>query len=187
MSNQDSQKKSGVVGRYVKALLQLTEEENATKKVVEDFTHFRSLLNESPDLRYLIKSPTFSSKQQIDALDAILKEAGIDGLSAQFIGFVAANHRLKRLPDMLDFFEHEAVVSRGFVFADAIFAHPPSENVIQKVKKLIKNVTQKDVSLTASTDPGLIGGLVVRIGSRMVDSSIRSKLNSLRQTMKVTQ
>lgn len=183
----DLQKKSGVVGRYIKALLDLTEEAKVTQKVVEDFTRFRALLDESADLRYLVKSPVFSAKEQVAALNAVLQEAGISGLAAQFISFVAAKHRLNRLPEMLAFFEHEAVISRGFVFADAVFAAAPSKEVVSKISALIKDVTQKDVSLETSIDPELIGGVVIKIGSRMVDGSIRSKLNSLRQKMKATQ
>jgi F-type H+-transporting ATPase subunit delta len=162
----------------------LSEETQSTDSVVADLTRFRAILDESPDLQRLVESPTFLPKEQVEAVEAVMQKAGISGLAAQFIGLVAANRRLNKLPEMLEWFNHEAVVSKGTVFADATFAADASEEAVRNVVSVLKDITGKDVSLTTHTDPELIGGIVVKIGSRMVDASIRTKLNSLRHSLK---
>ena len=162
----------------------LTTEAADTDRVAQDLDRFKTLMNESDDLRYLVHSPTFSVEEQLAAVTEVLKQAGITGLAAQFIGFVTANRRLNRLPEMIDCFEYEAIISKGTVFADVVFAHPPSDGTIETVTSVLKEATRKKVTLITSINPELIGGLVVTIDSRMVDGSIRSKLNSLRQAMR---
>lgn len=173
-----------VAGRYASALLDLTRETGVTNQVAKDFACFLSLLESSQDLQRLIKDPTFSSKVQISALNKILDQCGIKGLAAQFVGLVAANGRLAFLPEMLRNFEYFAKIANGVTFADVVFAQSPSEKQIRDVTNIFQNVMGKDVSLNTSTNPDLIGGLVVQVGSRVVDGSIRSKLNSIRQAMK---
>ena len=175
---------SEVARRYVSALLMLTTETAETDRVAQELGRFAALMSKSDDLRYLVRSPTFSVEEQLAAVTGVLKQAEITGLTAQFIGFVTANRRLNRLPEMIECFEYEAILSKGTVFADVVFAHPPSEGTIETVTSVLKEVTQKKVNLITSIDPELIGGLVVTINSRMVDGSIRSKLNSLRQSMR---
>ena len=175
---------SGVAGRYAGALFELAVESGAIEACEEDLTRIETLLGESADLRRLIRSPVFSAEQQFDAMSAILDRMETGGLVGNFVRLVARNRRLFVLPDMITAFHRLAAAHRGEVSAEVVTAMPLSGSNMDALKEALNEVTGKDVAISARTDPALLGGLVVRLGSRMIDTSLRSKLNSLKTRMK---
>jgi F-type H+-transporting ATPase subunit delta len=175
---------SGVAERYATALFDLAASSNALPKVEADLDQIAALIGESPDLKRLIVSPVFSADDQERALAAILERAGVSGLAANFSKVMAANRRLFALPGAIAEFKRVAARQRGEVSADVVSAEPLSERHVADLKAALKSSLGKDVTLNASVDPTLIGGLIVKVGSRMVDDSLRTKLSSLKLAMK---
>ena len=149
---------SGVAGRYANALFELALEENALESVEQDLNRFQQALDAVEDLRRLVKSPVFSTEEQGRAIAAILEKMEIEGLTANFLKLIARNRRLFAAPDMIKAF--------------------------RALQSALKAALHKDVQLDQKVDATLLGGLVVKVGSRMVDSSLRTKLNSLKHAMK---
>ncbi len=171
---------AGVAGRYASALFELAQEERQLEQVEQDLTTFQQLLNESEDLRRLVRSPVFSSDEQLAAISAVLDRVGIGGLAGNFLKLAARNRRLFALPDMIKAFHAMCARARGEVEADVISAFPLKDEQMQELKNALKGSVGKDVKVHLKVDPKLLGGLVVKIGSRMIDSSLRTKLNSLK-------
>jgi F-type H+-transporting ATPase subunit delta len=145
---------------------------------------FEGLLRESPDLLRLVKSPVYSAEDQARAVGAVLDRAGIAGLAANFIRLVATKRRLFALPGMISAFRALVAKHKGIVPAQVRLAEEPSDRVLADIKSALREMTSQDVDLTVTIDPALIGGIVVQIGSRMVDASLRTKLNHIRTAMK---
>jgi F-type H+-transporting ATPase subunit delta len=175
---------SGMAGRYATALFELAQDQNAVDAVKADLDRFDALLGESTDLVRLVRSPVFTAEAQLKALDAVLARAGIGGLAAQFLRVVAANRRLFAVGEMIAGYRALVARAKGEVTAEATFAEPPGDAHLAAVKDALKAVTGKDVQVAVRVDPAIIGGLVVKLGSRMVDSSLRTRLNAIRQAMK---
>lgn len=175
---------SGVAKRYASALLGLAEESGATADVERDLAKFEGLLNESEDLVRLVKSPSFSAEEQQTALAALLDKAGISGLSANFVKLAAQNRRLFVLPDMIKAFRALLAERRGEETAEVTSAAPLSDDHVKALTEALASSLGKSVNIAAKVDPALIGGLVVKVGSRMVDTSLRTKLNSIKFAMK---
>jgi F-type H+-transporting ATPase subunit delta len=175
---------SGVAGRYASALFELARDNKAIDAVARDLDAFDALVRESEDLRRLIRSPVFSAEAQEKAVTAILERAGIRGLAQNFIRLVAGNRRLFALPDMIRGFRALVAKSKGIVQAEVRVAEQPSERVLGEIKSALRDVAKAEIDLGVKIDPALIGGLVVRIGSRMVDASLRTKLNAIRLAMR---
>jgi F-type H+-transporting ATPase subunit delta len=175
---------SGVAGRYATALFELASEANAIDAVSADLEAFSAMLRGSADLTRLIESPAFSADDQASAVKAVLAQAGISGLSANFIGLVASKRRLFALPGMIAGFRKLVAEARGIVSAQVTLAEQPSPQRIDEIRAALKGVAGKDVDVAIKIDPSLIGGLVVKMGSRMVDASLKTKLNSIRLAMK---
>jgi F-type H+-transporting ATPase subunit delta len=176
---------SGMAGRYATALFELALDNNAVDAVRADLDRFDALVGESEDLRRLVRSPVFAADAQGKALAAVLDRAGIGGVTAQFLKVVTANRRLFAVRDMIR--AYRALVARhhGEVSAQVTVAEPLSEAHRAAITDALKSVTDKDnVGLDVKVDPAIIGGLVVKLGSRMVDSSLRTKLNSIKHAMK---
>jgi F-type H+-transporting ATPase subunit delta len=175
---------SGVAGRYALALFELARDERAIDDVGRDLDGFSRLLAESEDLRRLIKSPVFSAEDQLRAIEAVLARAGIGGLAANLIRLVATKRRLFVLPDMIR--DYKALVARhkGIVPAEVRLAEEPSSQMLEDIKSAVRDMAGSEVDLDVKIDPALIGGLVVKIGSRMVDASLKTKLNAIRIAMK---
>jgi F-type H+-transporting ATPase subunit delta len=138
----------------------------------------------SPELSRLVRSPVFSAEEQGKALAAVLSKAGISGMTANFLGVIAKNRRLFALPDMITSYVALAAQARGEVTAEVASAIPLTDAQLTELKATLKTTVGKDVLLTTRVDPGLLGGLIVKIGSRMIDSSLRTKLDSLKIRMK---
>jgi F-type H+-transporting ATPase subunit delta len=175
---------SGMAGRYATALFELALEERALDAVKADLDRFDALVAESPDLARLVRSPVFTAEEQTGALAAVLDKAGIGGLAAKFLKVVAANRRLFAVREIARDFRKLVANHKGEVTAEVTLAEPPSDAHLAAIKAALKGVTRKDVAVDIKVDPGIIGGLVVKLGSRMVDSSLRSKLNALKASMK---
>jgi len=175
---------SGMAGRYATALFELAREERAVDAVQADLDRFDALIGESADLRRLVRSPVFTAEEQTRALSAVLDRAGIGGLAAQFLKVVASNRRLFAVRDMVRAFRTLVAQHKGEVTAEVTLAETPNEQHLAAIKGALNSATGKNVQVGVTIDPSLIGGLVVKLGSRMVDSSLRTKLNAIKQAMK---
>lgn len=175
---------ASVAGRYASALFELAQEERQLAQVEQDLAGFQQLLDASEDLRRLVRSPVFSSDEQAAAITAVLERAGIGGLAANFLKLAARNRRLFAVPDMIRAFRAMCARARGEVEADVASAFPLRDDQMQALREALKASVGKDVQVSLKVDPALLGGLVVKIGSRMIDSSLRTKLNSLKMLMK---
>ena len=175
---------SGVSGRYATALFELARDEKSIDAVKTDLDRFDALLGESADLNRLVRSPVFSADAQSRALGAVLDRAGITGISANFLKVLTANRRLFAVSDVIRAFRALVARFKGEASADITVAEPLSEKNLDALKTALKAVSGKDVTLHVKVDPSIIGGLVVKLGSRMVDSSLRTKLNSIKHAMK---
>jgi F-type H+-transporting ATPase subunit delta len=176
---------SGMAGRYATALFELAREEKAVDVVKSDLDRFEALLNDSEDLRRLVRSPVFSADEQGKALGSVLDRAGFKGLAANFLRLVASNRRLFAVRDMIRGFRTLVAKHKGEVTAEVVVAEKLSDAHLEALKDALKSVTGgRTVDLNVKVDPGIIGGLTVKLGSRMVDSSLRTKLNSIKHAMK---
>ena len=175
---------SGVAGRYATALFELALESNAIDTVRADLAKFQALLVESPDLSRLVRSPVFTADVQEKALSAVLQSAGIGGIAANFLKVVAGNRRLFAVGEIIKGFSALVARHKGEVSAEVTVAEPLSDARLAEVKEALNAVTGKDVKVDVKVDPSIIGGLVVKLGSRMVDSSLRTKLYALKHAMK---
>jgi F-type H+-transporting ATPase subunit delta len=175
---------SGVSGRYATALFELARDEKSIDAVRADLDQFNAMLTESADLTRLVRSPVFSSDAQSKALSAVLDQAGITGISANFLKVLTANRRLFAVADVIRAFNALVAKYKGEATADVTVAETLSDKNLDALKTALKAVTGKDVTLNVKVDPSIIGGLVLKLGSRMVDSSLRTKLNSIKHAMK---
>jgi F-type H+-transporting ATPase subunit delta len=175
---------SGVSGRYATALFELARDEKSIDAVRADLDQFDAMLNDSADLKRLVRSPVFAADAQSKALSAVLDKAGITGISANFLKVLIANRRLFAVSDVIRAFRALVARFKGEASADVTVAEPLSDKNLDALKTALKAVSGKDVTLHVKVDPSIIGGLVVKLGSRMVDSSLRTKLNSIKHAMK---
>jgi F-type H+-transporting ATPase subunit delta len=175
---------SGVAARYASALFELAREANSIDAVAGDLDRFGGMIQGSDDLQRLIRNPIFTAEEQSDAIGALLDRAGISGLAGNFIRLVASKRRLFALPDMIRSFRDLVSDAKGIVRAQVTLAEEPSDKVLNDIMAALRDVAKADVSLDVKIDPSLIGGLIVKMGSRMVDASVRTKLNSIRLAMK---
>jgi F-type H+-transporting ATPase subunit delta len=175
---------SGVSGRYATALFELAREEKSVDAVKAELDRFEAMLNDSPDLLRLVRSPVFSAGAQSRALAAVLEKAEIGGIAANFLKVLTANRRLFAVADVIRAFRALVARFKGEATADVTVAEALSDKNLDALKTALKAVSGKDVALNVKIDPSIIGGLVVKLGSRMVDSSLRTKLNSIKHAMK---
>lgn len=176
---------SGVAQRYASALFELAVDAKALDAVSGQLDRMAALLAESPDLTRLVRSPVFTGDEQARAVGAVMERAGIDGLAANFIRLVAKNRRLFALSDMITSFRQQLAAHRGEMPAEVVSAEPLKPEHVEALKAALKSVTGgKDVRFDAKVDPSLIGGLIVKVGSRMIDTSLKSKLASLKVALK---
>jgi F-type H+-transporting ATPase subunit delta len=175
---------AGMAGRYASALFELAREAKAVDSVKADLDGFAAVLAESPDLQRLVRSPVFAAEDQLRALTAVLERAGLDRLAANFLKLVTANRRLYAIGDMIKAFAVLYARHKGEVMAAVTVAEPLGDKHRRALEDALKSVTAENVALNVTVDPAIIGGLIVKLGSRMVDTSLRTKLNSIRQAMK---
>jgi F-type H+-transporting ATPase subunit delta len=175
---------SGMAGRYATALFELAVEAGSIDQIKNDLDSFDQLAAANPDLMRLIRSPVFGADEQAKALAAVLQRAGITGLSAQFLKVVTANRRLFAVRRMIRDFRALVANYKGEVTADVTVAERLNDARFTEIKSTLAAVTGKDVQVNVDVDPAIIGGLIVKIGSRMVDSSLRTKLSAIKHAMK---
>jgi F-type H+-transporting ATPase subunit delta len=174
-----------MAGRYASALFSLARDEQSVDEIAAALKSFDELIGESPDLARLVRSPAFSAEEQTRALGALLDRAGITGLAAKFIKLVAAKRRLFAIRAMIVDYHKLYDAWRGVTRAEATSAVALSGEHVAALKQALAAVTGgKNVEVSLKVDPSIIGGLVVRLGSRMVDGSLRTKLNAIRTRMK---
>lgn len=176
---------SGMAGRYASALFELAHDAKTVDAVKSDLDKFDALVAANPDLMRLVRSPVFGADEQTKALSAVLERAGIGGLAAKFLKLVASNRRLFAVRDMVRAFRTLVAKWKGEVTAEVTVAERLSDKHLESLKTALKSVTGgKAVDLNVKVDAAIIGGLVVKLGSRMVDSSLRTKLNAIKHAMK---
>jgi F-type H+-transporting ATPase subunit delta len=162
----------------------LAVEAKAVPQVEADLGRFEELLSSSEDLTRLIRSPVFSADDQLKAISAILDKAGIGGLVGNFLRVVAKNRRLFAVPAMITAFRRIAAEYRGEIAAEVTSAHALTPDQENELKAALKDVAGKDVVITVTIDPSLLGGIIVKVGSRQIDTSLRTKLKSLKLALK---
>jgi len=173
-----------MAGRYATALFELARDADALDAVKDDLDRFEAMIADSPDLLRLVRSPVFGADEQKKALTAVLQRAGISGLAANFLLLVTANRRLFAVRDMMRAYRLLVARHKGEVSAQVTVAETLGDRHLAALKDALNSVTGKDVDLQINVDPAIIGGLVVKLGSRMVDTSLRTKLNSIKHAMK---
>lgn len=175
---------SGMAGRYATALFELADEAGSIDAVKADLDTLGALIQDSPDFARLVRSPVFTADEQLKAVVAVLEKLGIGGLAGNFVKLAAQNRRLFALPAMVSAYGALVAARRGEVTAQVTAAEPLSDTHIAALKAALAEKTGKDVSLDVTVDPSILGGLIVKLGSRMVDASLKTKLNSIRHAMK---
>ena len=175
---------TGLSGRYATALFELADEEKALDDVASDLASVGVMIEESDDLQRLIRSPIISRDDQLGAMDAVLEAAGVGQLTRNFIGVVTRNRRLFALPGMIKDYQALLAATRGEATAEVTSAQQLSGAQISAVEDSIKQAMGTKVAIDAKVDESLLGGLVVKVGSRMVDTSLKTKLSQLRLAMK---
>lgn len=174
---------ASVAGRYASALFDLAKDENKIDEVEGDLKAFQALYNESDDLARLVRSPVISAEDQAKGLGAVLDKAGVGALAANFFKLIAKNRRLFAAEDMVRAYLALAARHRGEVTAEVSSAHPLTDEQTEQLKATLKETVGKDVALSTKVDASLLGGLVVKIGSRMIDTSLRTKLANMKAAM----
>ncbi len=179
-----SQLVSGVAERYASSLFELAQESNSVKKVEADLAAFQKMIGESEDLKRLVESPVFAADEQLAAISAILAKAKMTGIAANLIKVAAQNRRLFAVPGMIKAFSNIAARERGEVSADVTSAHALTAAQEKELKAALKGVTGKEVTLNVTVDASILGGLIVKVGSRQIDTSLRTKLSTLKLALK---
>ena len=176
---------SGMTGRYARALFELALDTKSVDAVKTDLEKFDALISESADFHRLVRSPVFGAEEQGRALAAVLEKVGIGGLAGNFIKLIASNRRLFAVRDMIRDFRKLVARWKGEVAAEVTVAEKLSDARLEELKNTLKSITgEKSIDLNIKIDPSIIGGLMVKVGSRMVDSSLRTKLNAMKLAMK---
>ena len=176
---------SGVAGRYASALFSLAQDDRQTDAVADALATFDALVAVSPDLERLVRSPVFSAADQLKGLDAVLAHADISGVAANFIRLVATKRRLFFIREMIADYRKLNDAHRGVTRAEVTSAAALTDANIASLKESLRAASGgRQVDLDLKLDPSVIGGLIVKLGSRMVDGSLKAKLNAIRLAMK---
>lgn len=176
--------KASLAGRYASALFELASENDAVSVVESDLDRLAAALDESRDLQAITTSPQLSRKAQGSAMAAVSSHLGLSELTVKFLGVLAANRRLGALGSIIRAFQAIAAAARGEVSAEVASAHPLSDTQLTQLKDRLTAREGRSVKLHVNVDPDLLGGLVITIGSKRIDGSIRTRLNTLATAMK---
>ncbi len=175
---------TGMSGRYARALFELALETDQLEQVESDLSLFDEMMSESEDLTRLVRSPVFSAEEQERALVAVLKKAGFTDVTQNFFRLVSKNRRLFAVRNIISDFDALLSNHRGEVTAKVATASKLDDEQLSVLEDVLKTAIGQDVRVEAEVDPALLGGLVVKVGSRMIDNSLRTKLDSLKNVMK---
>ncbi|HET7083228.1 MAG TPA: F0F1 ATP synthase subunit delta [Rhizomicrobium sp.] len=174
----------GLAGRYANAVFELAQDHKAIDAVSADLAGLRRATETSPDLARLVRSPVFSAEDQARALKAVLEKMGAHPLTTKFVLLLAQKRRLFVLNQIISAYESRVAKSRGETEAEVTAARHLNDDEIAELKSVLKSKLGKEPRLQSRVDPTLLGGLIVKVGSRMIDSSLRTKLDGLRAVMK---
>jgi F-type H+-transporting ATPase subunit delta len=175
---------SGLAERYATALFDIADERRMLDEVASDLRQLRAMLAASVDLSRLVRSPILTRGEQGKAVSALAAHAGFSPLVRDFLAVVAKNRRLFAIPAMIEHYLGKLAERRGEITAEVTAARPLSETQLALLGEQLRRSVGRRVSLDARVDPGLIGGMIVKVGSRMVDGSLKSKLQRLQLAMK---
>ena len=175
---------SGVAARYAQALYDLADEKSALDAVAGDLSSLKKMIDDSDDFRRFIKSPIISRGEQSKAIAAVAEKAQLSPIADKFLGLLAAKRRLFALPGIIQGFRAILADRRGQATAQVTSAAPLSESQTTSLIEALKKSVGRNVDIVAKVDPSILGGLIVKVGSRMVDSSLKSKLQRLKLAMK---
>ena len=171
-------------GRYASALFDLARDGKVIATVEASLATLEQAMIDSPDLKRLIGSPLVSRGQAAGAIKAVGETLKLDALTIKFLGVLAGNRRLRETTSVIAAFRAMAANFRGETTADVTTAHPLTADQVEALKAKLKGRVGRDVAVNMKTDPAILGGLIVKIGSQMIDGSIRTKLNTLAHAMK---
>ncbi|PWG03774.1 F0F1 ATP synthase subunit delta [Sphingosinicella humi] len=175
---------ASLAGRYATALFELARDEKQLQAVGGSLTALKAALAESEDFRRLTTSPLISREEAVKAVAATATAMKLDSITSNFLGVLAQNRRLGQLGAVIRAFNLLAAAHRGETTAEVTSAHPLSDDQVAALKSNLKSRLGRDVAVDLNVDPAILGGLVVKIGSQMIDGSIRTKLNTLAHAMK---
>ena len=177
---------SGVPGRYASALFELAGEERATEQVGHQLANVQSAIDQSEDMNRLVRSPVLSADDQVAALAAVAGQIGVTGTTLNFLKLVAKNRRLAALPEIIKAYATLLSQSKGEIAGEVTSAAPLSAQQLSDLKAALKSALGREVALSTRVDDSILGGLIVKVGSRMMDNSLKTKLQSLKIAMKGT-
>ena len=183
MSEQASTSK-GIATRYASALFGLADEQDNIPALEKNVRVFKQAIGQSADLNHLISSPIYSRDQQQSAILAIAKKLSLSSIMTNTLALMAEKRRLFVVPTFLSVIEDLIAESKNELTAEVISAKELTKGQLDKLAKTLKSNFSKDIKINASVDENLIGGMIVKVGSRMIDTSIQAKLNSLQNIMK---
>jgi F-type H+-transporting ATPase subunit delta len=175
---------ASLAGRYATALFELARDENHLETVGASVATLRDALRDSPDLKELTSSPLISREDATRTIGAVAHSLALDPITTKFLGVVATNRRLFKLPEIVRAFNMLAANHRGETTAEVTSAHPLTDDQVTALRTNLKSRIGRDVTVDLTVDPTILGGLVVKVGSQMIDGSIRTKLNTLAMAMK---
>lgn len=175
---------SGIAGRYATALFELAREAGELAALETDINALAAALEASADFRALTVSPIYSREDQGRAIAAIADKMGLAAITAGTLGLMAQNRRLFVLPALIDAINALIAAEKGEVSAEVVSARKLTKAQETKLAAALKQAVGKDVNISTAVDDSLIGGLVVKLGSKMIDTSIKAKLSNLQNAMK---
>lgn len=175
---------TGVAGRYATALFELARDKDQLDQVKRDLDGLQAMLDDSDDLMSLVKSPLYSAEVQDKAMSAVLAKSDFASITQNFLHVITANRRLFAVEGIIKGFKALLSHHRGEVNAEAISAAPLSDAQRAKLRDVLKEIAGQDIELNTKVDPSILGGLIVKLGSRQIDGSLRTKLNSMKTLMK---
>jgi F-type H+-transporting ATPase subunit delta len=177
---------SGVPGRYANALFELANEQKSADAVGAQLAAFQAAIDASEDLQRVVRSPVYSAEDQMAAVDAIGAAVGVSGVALNFIKLVARNRRLSAISDMIKAYRMLLASAKGETAAEVTSAEPLTKEQLADLKSALKASLKRDVTLSERVDPAILGGLIVKAGSQMIDNSLKTKLDNLKIAMKGT-
>jgi len=180
----DDSRAADVGARYAQALFELAKDTGQATAVEADLKSLKTMCAESADLRALLASPAFSAEAKGAGLAAIAKAAGFSATTVKFLGLLAANRRPSALPAVIAVFERLAAEDRGAISAEVVTALPLTDAQSKSLAAALRAALGKDPEIETRVDPAILGGVKVRVGSRLYDASLKSRLNSLKFSLK---
>ena len=180
----DEAHNSGIAGRYATAIFDLATDMKSVDTVATDFAALKRMIASSADLGRLVRAPIFGRDEQKKGMKALLTQMGATPLTIQFILLLAAKRRLFILANIIAAFDAMVARQRGEMRAEVTSARTLRDSEIEELKRVLKDKLKRDPQIETHVDPTLLGGLIVKVGSRMIDSSLRTKLNGMRAAMR---